>query len=37
MFLFAKLVMDNLLAQETQMELLNEIHIYGLPKGLGEA
>jgi hypothetical protein len=37
MFLFAKLVMENLYAQETQENLLKEIEIYGFPKGLEEA
>lgn len=37
MFLFAKLVMENLHAQETRMELLNEIDVYPFPEGLGDA
>ena len=37
MFLFAKLVMENLHAQETQMDLLNEIRGYTFPKEIGDA
>ena len=37
MFLFAKLVMENLYAQETEENLLKEIEIYRFPKGLEEA
>jgi len=37
MFLFAKLVMENLHAQETQMNLLIEIEVYRFPKGLEDA
>ncbi|KAH8586783.1 C2H2 domain-containing protein [Bisporella sp. PMI_857] len=37
MFLFAKLVMENLHAQETRIDLLSEIKEYNFPKGLGEA
>jgi hypothetical protein len=37
MFLFAKLVMENFYALETQNTLLEEINVYGFPKGLEEA
>ena len=37
MFLFAKLVMENLHAQETRMDLLREIEEYPFPEGLGDA
>ena len=37
MFLFAKLVMENLYAQETQYNLLQEVNVYGFPKGLEDA
>ena len=37
MFLFAKLVMENLHAQETRMDLLKEIDEYPFPEGLGDA
>ncbi|EHK98388.1 hypothetical protein M7I_5804 [Glarea lozoyensis 74030] len=37
MFLYAKLVMENLLAQETRTNLLTEIQSYQFPEGLGEA
>jgi hypothetical protein len=37
MFLYAKLAMENLYAQETQKNLLDEIEIYQFPEGLGEA
>jgi hypothetical protein len=36
MFLYAKLVMENLLAQEQQYDLLHEIENY-FPNGLEEA
>ncbi|KAG0649191.1 Vegetative incompatibility HET-E-1 [Hyphodiscus hymeniophilus] len=37
MFLFAKLVMENLHAQETRIDLLTEIEVYPFPQGLGDA
>jgi hypothetical protein len=37
MFLFAKLVMENLHAQETRMDLLREIEVYPFPEGLRDA
>ena len=37
MFLFAKLVMENLFAQETKRNLLDEIEVYPFPAELGEA
>ncbi|RFU25373.1 hypothetical protein B7463_g10968, partial [Scytalidium lignicola] len=37
MFLFAKLVMENLHAQETRIDLLREIEEYPFPEGLGDA
>jgi len=37
MFLYAKLVMENLYAQETRNNFLNEIGRYSFPAGLGDA
>jgi hypothetical protein len=37
MFLFAKLVMENLYAQESQRHLLDEIEVYRFPEKLGDA
>jgi hypothetical protein len=37
MFLYAKLVMEHLLAMERKEEMLDEIRKYGLPDDLKEA
>jgi hypothetical protein len=37
MFLFVKLVMENLYEQGSRRDLLNEIEVYPFPEEIGEA